>query len=295
MATQRQELTTQTFSFAPRTLQEAQEYAMIIANSGICPQALKGRPNDVLVILQLGHELKLKPMQALRSLGCINGVPFAWGDGQLALVKNHPDFEDIEEWLEGDDTNPVACCTIARRGQKPQTRKFSKNDALTAGLWGKAVWKQYPKRMLQHRARSFACRDVFPDALFGLMSEDEAVNINAAPAPVVPIKAKGMSGLEEAMGITEPDNIVDAEFTTTEHKPEVVEEEIPDQEASGGQYDPEVDEPIYKEFNEIIERHKVSEKTRQSWVVRHGVTSIDCLPMEAMLTVINHYKAKENK
>jgi hypothetical protein len=268
---------------------------MIIANSGICPQALKGRPNDVLVILQLGHELKLKPMQALRSLGCINGVPFAWGDGQLALVKNHPDFMDIKEWMGGTEANPIAFCTITRRGQEPQTREFSKNDAMLAGLWTKPVWKQYPKRMLQHRARSYACRDVFPDALFGLMSEDEAFNIAPPASTVTPIKAKGMSGLEEAMGINEPETIVDAEFTTTEHNPEVVEEEIPDREASGGQYNPEVDEPIYQEFNEIIERHKVSERTRQSWVTRHGVTSIDCLPMEAMLTVINHYKAKENK
>ncbi len=300
MTAQHRELATQTFSFAPRSLEEAEKYAMIIANSGICPQALKGRPNDVLVILQLGHELKLKPMQALRSLGCINGVPFAWGDGQLALVKNHSDFVGIKEWLEGDikDNTLVAHCTITRRNQEPQTRSFDIEDAKRAGLWmneKKPVWKMFPKRMLQHRARTFACRDMFPDALFGLMSEDEAFNIAPTQTNVAPIKAKGMSGLEEAMGIKDNETIIDAEYTTSDSSvSEPTEEAIPDQDASGT-YVPEEHDPIIDEFQAIIEKHKVSEKTRKSWAVRHGVNSIDDLPIEAMKTVINHYQAKENK
>ncbi len=52
---------------------------------------------------------------------------------------------------------------------------ISKEDAKKAGLWGKAgPWSQYPKRMLQMRARSFALRDKFADALSGLIMAEEA-------------------------------------------------------------------------------------------------------------------------
>lgn len=189
------------FSFLPRTFEEAERYATLIANSAICPSSFKGRPGDVLVILQMGHELKLKPMQALRTLGCINGIPFVYGDGLLALVKRHPDFLDIKEWIEGDmsSKNLSAHCTVSRRGQTAQTRTFSLQDAETAGLLSKpGPWKQYLKRMLQHRARSFACRDVFPDALFGLISEEEAVSV---PATHIVPSGKGIQALKSSLGL----------------------------------------------------------------------------------------------
>jgi len=289
MATHRQELVTQsqTFNFSPRTLEEAEKYAMIIANSGICPQALKGRPNDVLVILQLGYELKLKPMQALRSLGCINGVPFAWGDGQLALVKNHPDFIDIKEWMGGTEANPIAYCTITRRNQEPQTREFSKNDAILAGLWNKPVWKQYPKRMLQHRARSFACRDVFPDALFGLMSEDEAVHINSVErAEPIKAKGKGMAGLEESLGLSE--NIIDVELVEDNQQqaePEIIltkEKDIPQEVLTG-----------IDELKALISRYSVSGTSIKTYLKRCGVKCINDLNAEQIDKWSNHLKLKE--
>ena len=47
-------------------------------------------------------------------------------------------------------------------------------DAKLAGLTTRSpVWKSYPKRMLQMRARGFALRDQFADALKGLSSAEE--------------------------------------------------------------------------------------------------------------------------
>lgn len=287
MVAQRQEL--QTFSFAPRNLQEAQEYALIIANSGICPQALKGRPNDVLVILQLGHELGLKPMQALRSLGCINGVPFAWGDGQLALVKNHPSFVDIKEWMEGDikDQTLTAYCTITRKNQEPQTRSFDIEDAKRAGLWmqeKKPVWKMYPKRMLQHRARTFACRDVFADALFGLMTHEEVIEISEEKVQPIRPKNKGMSGLEESLGIHE--DISDAELITDDQITEKLVDEFRDENLG------EAPNILIDELLSLIKEKNIPEKSLQKWCAQFNVTIVQDIPTQAIQTIINHIKEK---
>jgi hypothetical protein len=54
-------------------------------------------------------------------------------------------------------------------------------------FWGKqgGPWTQYPRRMLQMRARGFALRDAFPDVLRGLVTAEEAADYtHVEPEPV---------------------------------------------------------------------------------------------------------------
>lgn len=167
------EITTQkqNFSLAPKDLDEAMRFADMLAGSSIVPKDYIGKPGNCLVAIQWGMELGLQPMQAMQSIAVINGRPSLWGDAMLALVKAHPAFEWIKEECDGN----VATCTIKRRGEPEVVQSFSMEEAKRAGLTGKAgPWTQYPKRMLQMRARGFALRDAFPDALRGVVSAEEA-------------------------------------------------------------------------------------------------------------------------
>ena len=162
-----------TFSLTPSSLKEAMEYAQIIANSTMVPKNYQGNPGDILVAVQMGAELGLKPIQALQNIAVINGRPSVYGDALLALVQAHPSFEDVKEAF--DEKTNTAFCSVKRKNQDEYTVSFSSEDAKKAGLWGKAgPWSQYPKRMLQMRARSFALRDKFADALSGLIMAEEA-------------------------------------------------------------------------------------------------------------------------
>jgi hypothetical protein len=272
MTTQRQELITQPFSFVPTTLKEATEYATIFANSGLCPEGYRGRPNDILIVWQMGKELGLDKMQSLRTLGCINGMPFAYGDGLLALIKRHRDFEDMHEWFEGsiEQRNLTAFCKMKRKGQDPVIQSFSQEDAKNAGLWDKkGVWQQYKKRMLQHRARGFCAKDAFPDALFGLMSEHEAQDV-ADSKRVVEVprpKSKGMSGLEESLGI-----VIEAEFSAV--APENAK---------------------LAELKGLIESQNVKNTSIKAALKGFGVDSIDSLTDDMIDKWSNHLKSKESK
>lgn len=165
------------FSFVPTNLQEAMSYAKLIADSDLVPvKDYKGKPGNVLIAIQMGLELGLKPLQSLQNIAVINGRPCIWGDAMLAIVKSHPDFEFIKEWQKDN----IAHCTIKRKNEPEQTRSFSKDQAKIAGLLGKAgPWTTYPERMLQMRARAFCCRDVFPDALKGIHSAEESNDANS--------------------------------------------------------------------------------------------------------------------
>ena len=163
------------FSLMPSSLAEAIKYSEIISNSDIVPKDFKGKPGNVLVAVQMGAELGLSPLQALQNIAIINGKGSIWGDAALAIVQNHPDYEGHEEFIEGEEANMRAICRVKRKGSEWHEVVFDVEKAKKANLWGKAgPWTQYPERMLQMRARGFAIRDKFSDALKGLITTEEA-------------------------------------------------------------------------------------------------------------------------
>jgi hypothetical protein len=206
--------------FAPTTMQEAVQFSEMLASSSMVPKAYQGKPMDVLVCVQWGYELNLAPMAALQNIAVINGKPSVYGDTMLALVQASAVCEDIEEYFEGEGTaNPVAVCVASRKGRKPVTARFSRDDAQRAGLWNKVgPWQAYPKRMLQMRARGFALRDAFPDILKGLVSAEEA---HDHPGEKLAPKAfpKTSNPLDRITQVTEPFAIEEAMADTIEPKP----------------------------------------------------------------------------
>ena len=152
-----------------RSFDELGRFCKAVVNSGLAPKGFNS-PEAVMVAVQHGLELGLPPMQALQSIAVVNGKPVIYGDAALALATSHPAFLDIEETVEGN----VATCVVKRRDRSAVVRTFSEADAKKAGLWGKSgPWAQYPARMLQMRARGWALRDAFPDALKGLGIREE--------------------------------------------------------------------------------------------------------------------------
>ena len=167
------------FMPAPQTMTEAMNYAKLVAQSAICPPQMKGKPGDVLAALQLGSEIGLSPLQAIQNVAVINGRPCVWGDAALAVIQASSAYEYHKEWVEEDEEgNPLeAHCIVKRKGQEEHHVVFSVADAKKAKLWGKGgPWTQYPKRMLQMRARSFAIRDQFADALRGIAVREEVMD-----------------------------------------------------------------------------------------------------------------------
>jgi RecT family len=169
---------------ALQSFDDAFRFAKMVAGSEFAPKDFKGKPESCMLAIQHGSEVGLSPMQSLQSIAVINGRPCVWGDAAIALVKASPVCEFVWETVEGDGDQMVAMCQAKRRGyEKATTVTFSVADAKKAGLWGKTgPWQQYPKRMLQLRARGFALRDAFPDVLRGLITAEEAQDY---PQPVV--------------------------------------------------------------------------------------------------------------
>ncbi|KVE11296.1 hypothetical protein WI92_18720 [Burkholderia vietnamiensis] len=171
------------FDLSPRSLEQAMQLANILADSSIVPKDFIGKPGNVLVAIQWGMELGLKPMQAMQNIAVINGRPSLWGDSLLALVLASPVCEYVQEWEE----NGTAFIKVKRRGKPEDVQSFSDDDAKKAGLIGKqGPWAQYPQRMKKMRARAFALRDNFADVLKGIAVAEEVMDIEPVERDITP-------------------------------------------------------------------------------------------------------------
>lgn len=164
-----------------QSFDDAVRFATAVYQSGLAPKGFQNA-QAVLVAMQAGMELGLTPLRAIQSVAVINGRPSLWGDALLAVAMNSPVVVDVTERMDGDGEQRRAVCVVTRSDGKTVERAFSVDDAKRAGLWGKAgPWSQYPDRMLQMRARSFAIRDGAPEALCGFTTIEESDDIGIGP------------------------------------------------------------------------------------------------------------------
>ncbi|MEC7798101.1 MAG: hypothetical protein VX755_12370 [Pseudomonadota bacterium] len=182
----------QVAALVPQSLDEAFRVAQAIAASGLAPRGLD-KPEQVMVAIMAGAELGLAPFQALQSFAIVNNRPTLWGDGLMAVARAQG--IKAREWLDGEGDAAVAHCEVTR----PDTgetiaRSFSVSDAKKAGLWNKqGPWQQYPKRMLQMRARAWALRDGCADMLRGFQVREEVEDFQTVTARQVPTDGPGLA------------------------------------------------------------------------------------------------------
>ena len=182
-----------------QTYDDMYRFAKSIQLSKLAPDSFV-TPEQILVALQAGAELGLSPIRSLGSLYVVKGNVRLWGDTPLALVRQSGLMEYIKEWMEGDigkdltktsDDVKAVCETKRKNDPEPIQREFTVEQARLAGLWNKktdrgfnTVWVNYPKRMLQMRARALNLRDNFPDALGGATIAEEYEGIEMGEAPL---------------------------------------------------------------------------------------------------------------
>jgi hypothetical protein len=168
----------------PGSIGEKMEMSKYLAQSGLMPTGLNTK-EKVFVALQMGHELGLSPMVAVNNIAVIRGKSAQIMD---AIVRSHPDYAGITI----ESTDDSATVTIKRRSGEAieeYTSTFSTKDAEKAGLLpakADSAWSTYQKRMLKHRALAFAARDAFPDALAGMYTKEEMMDVERQPRDVTP-------------------------------------------------------------------------------------------------------------
>ncbi|RMF54172.1 MAG: hypothetical protein D6746_14780 [Bacteroidetes bacterium] len=147
-------------------------------------------PQQYAVVIQAGLERGLGPLAAIEQMTLIRGRLCLWGTGPMALVMASGLLKDYKgdyfnmppantKLTEWPDEAGYRCSASRKDNSASMEYEFTVGDARLAGLWAASTWATHPKRMLKARAQTFLLRDLFPDVLMGLATEDEVEEVHA--------------------------------------------------------------------------------------------------------------------
>ena len=179
------EMKEQNNQLMPATLQDKLVMASTLVKSGLMPPGLN-TPEKVLIALQMGHELGLKPMVSIQNIVIINNRPTLKADILSAVAMNSGLIEDIKiEYIGRENEESFGCKVTVKRKDiaTPFIATFTRKDAKVAGLYNKDNWRRYEKRMLKHRAMAYALRDAVSEVFAGIYIPDEIEYVQSQHYP----------------------------------------------------------------------------------------------------------------
>lgn len=161
---------------------QMQRMAKAFEASGLMPDSLKGKFNDILVILQLSKEINIPPMQGIYGINVIQGKPSISPRLMLSLIYSRVPGCVIEF---RENTAQKAEVYMSRsKDQKGFTSVWDTARATSMGLIGKDNYKKQPATMLKWRAVGEAAGTIFPDVVQGFYVTEELVDLEPSkPQP----------------------------------------------------------------------------------------------------------------
>lgn len=195
---------------------ELTEKATFLAKSSMIPTALRGKAHEIAVVLQIGWELDIPPMQAINGIDVINGRPTV--SPQLGLAIAQTKLPNL--YVKYNElTETKASISMARdRAHKDEafTSVWDTERTKRMGLAGKDNYVKQPGTMLKWRALGECLRTVCPDVLKGLYTTVEAEDI---PPPSAPGTDKA-NRIQEALGKPAEKEVIAQVVTPVIQKPE---------------------------------------------------------------------------
>lgn len=132
------------------------------------------RTEQAEAIMLKGHELGLPLTSSFDYIHAIQDKLSLSPKGALALIYRSGLLESIEIKHSDDPKSVYVEVAMKRRGGLSHTRKFSVEDAKTAGIYkNKGGWENYPINMCQWRAVGYCIDVLFPDVTGGLYRFEE--------------------------------------------------------------------------------------------------------------------------
>jgi len=176
-----------------------------VSKSGLCPDVLRKKPEDIGVIMLMANDLGVPLMAAVNQFYVVKGKVGMEAKLMRSLVRRDghsiAPVESNDPWFR-----QVVHGKRADNGDEDEF-EYTLDDALDQKLilrWertddgrvkvtpadGRAPWGTIPRTMLRNRATSALCRDLFPDCLAGVTYTPDDLGdfdtIDEAGAPGAP-------------------------------------------------------------------------------------------------------------
>lgn len=175
------EITVREDSLSPAAVRARMDYARAMAASSLLPDAYRQQPANVLLAVEYGQALGIRPIAALTGINVIKGRPTMSADLMASVVRQAGHKLRIEQ------RGMSVRATLIRSDDPDFTFEsvWDEQRATQAGLWGqRGPWSQYPEQMLRSRAITEVCRQGASDCLYGAIYAPEELGGVEEPRPL---------------------------------------------------------------------------------------------------------------
>lgn len=160
-----------------------QRQAKMFSSSSLVPKDFQGNVANCAIGINIAKRLGADPFMVLQNIDIIHGRPSFRATFLIAMVNAAGRFEPLQFRMEGDEGKPSRSC-VAWTKSKPdgtplEGPKITLEMAKAEGWSTKngSKWLTMPELMLRYRAAAFFARLYAPDITLGMMTAEEAVDI----------------------------------------------------------------------------------------------------------------------
>jgi len=173
------------------TFEDAQRMARALASSTLVPPQYQGQNglSNCLIALEISGRMRLSPLVVMQNMVPINGKPTWSASFLIATVNASGRFSPLR-FVFDDDANPSSCYAVATdKDTKGELRGQTITVAMAKaeGWWGRkgSKWPTMTGQMLTYRAASAWARVYCPEVSLGLVTPEEALDVDAVAVHVV--------------------------------------------------------------------------------------------------------------
>ena len=156
--------------------------ADMVAKSSIIPQTYQGKPQDCFIAMEMANRMNVSPMIVMQNMYVVEGKPSWSGQACTMLINSCGKFKDVKHIYTGTKgTDNRGCYVKATRiedGEEICGVEVTMQMAKAEGWTSNSKWKNMPELMLAYRASAFFARVYCPEALMGVQTAEEILDVS---------------------------------------------------------------------------------------------------------------------
>ena len=172
---------------------EIEKRSAMLAKSTIIPDMFKNNPANCMIALDMALRMKMNPLMVMQNLYVIHGKPSLSGQFVIACINNSGQFKTPLRFKfsgkEGTDDYGCVAYVVDNHDHTLESTKITIAMAKAEKWWSKkdkngnetSKWQTMPQQMMMYRAAAFFARTYCPEVMMGMLSQDEAIDIQPVP------------------------------------------------------------------------------------------------------------------
>lgn len=189
-----------------------QRMAKMYTESTIVPDTYKENIGNCVIALDMAMRMGCNPLMCMQNLYIVHGNPAFSSKFLIATINASGRFSPLRYEFKGEEgTLEYGCRCIAYESSDKEHKEPLHGDWITIGMadkegWIKkngSKWQSMPSQMLRYRAAAFWQRVYCPEISMGLITKEEADDIQDVEYTEIPTKDKLAEIAARAAGVVD--------------------------------------------------------------------------------------------